>query len=495
MTESAPAPRSHPALAGLLPALAALLAGLMALSPRVLNDGDTFWHVRAGRMMLAQRAVLRTDPFSSTFHGAPWFTHEWLSEVLLGGAFSLAGWSGVVLLTAAAVGLTAWLLARDLGRWLAGLPWVTLLVFGLLLWTGSLLARPHILAMLILELWTAELIRARAEDRAPRWRFLPLMALWANLHGSFFFGLALIGPFALEALLGAWPARRWPVVLRWGGFGLAAAAMPLISPHGLNTLLFPLNLVHMAGLANIGEWAPSDFAKVGPLEVAILAGLFVAFTRPVRMTLVRVGLLLLLLHLALQHVRYDQMLGIVGALVLAQPLAGAYGQATALPEGRKPATAWPVGLAATVLAIALAAGRLAWPVTLHDGPTAPVSAVAAVPPAIAATPVLNDYRFGGYLIGQGIAPFIDGRADLYGDAFLAAYARLLEPDRAALTRTLEARHIGWTILVPGTPIARAMDETPGWRRLRTDRWSVIHVRIAPSMLDPLIPAKAGTQIR
>jgi len=476
MSETAPDLRSYPALRGLMPALAGLLAALVAMSPRVLNDGDTWWQVRAGQLMIATRSVLRTDPFSGTFRGAPWFAHEWLSEIALGGAFNLGGWSAVVILTAAAAGLTAWLLARDLGRWLSGLPWITLTAFGLLLWTGSLLARPHMLALPILELWAAELVRARAEDRAPRWRMLPLMTLWANLHGGFLFGLGLIGPFALEALLAAKPASRLQVVLRWGGFGLAAAAFACLTPHGIETLLFPLGLIHMTSLAHIGEWAPSDFSAVGPLEIALLAAVFVAFTRPVRMPVVRVLLLALLTHLALQHVRYDQMLGIVGALILAQPLAGAFAQPQASSAGRSPATSPPVAIGAAALALALFVGRMAWPVVLHDGPTTPISAVAAVPPATARAPVLNDYSFGGYLIGQGIAPFVDGRAELYGDAFLQDYARLLAPDRAALARTLETRRIGWTILVPGTPIARAMDETPGWRRLRADRWSVIHVR-------------------
>jgi hypothetical protein len=475
MSEPAPSLRSHPALSGLFPALAGLIAMLVAMSPKVLNDGDSWWHVAAGRMMIAGRAVLTRDPFSWTFHGRPWFTHEWLSEILLGGAFNLGGWSGVVILTAVAAGLTAWFLARDVGRWLSGLPQIVLVTFGLLLWSGSLLARPHMLALPILALWTAELVRARAEDRAPRWRVLPLMTLWANLHGSFFFGLALIGPFALEALLAAAPARRIPVVLRWGGFGLAATALAALTPHGVQTLTFPLGLIHMASLANIGEWAASDFSTVGPLEIALLAGLFVAFTRPIRMSLVRAGLLALLVHLALQHVRYDQMLGIVGALILAQPLAQAFGQ-TPPPAGRDATTAPILGLAAAALAAALVIGRLAWPVTLHDGPTRPISAVAAVPPAIAATPVLNDYSFGGYLIGQGVPVFVDGRADLYGDAFLQAYSRLLAPDRAALSRTLEDGHVGWTILIPGSPIARAMDEQPGWRRLSADRWAVVHVR-------------------
>jgi hypothetical protein len=475
MSQTAPSLRSHPALRGLLPAIAGLLAMLIATSPKVLNDGDSWWHVAAGRMMIARRAVLTTDPFSWTVHGQPWFTHEWLSEVLFGGAFNLAGWSGVVLLTAAAAALTAWLLAREVGRWLSGLPQIALVTFGLLLWSGSLLARPHMLALPILAAWTAELVRARAGDRGPRWWFAPLMTLWANLHGSFIFGLALIGPFALEALLAALPARRMAVVLRWGGFGLAATALAALTPHGVQTLLFPLGLIHMTSLASIGEWAASDFSTVGPLEIALLAGLFVAVTRPVRMPLIRAGLLAVLIHLALQHVRYDQMLGIVGALILAQPLAGAYAQTPPI-EGRRTSTAPILGLVAAALAIAIVAARLVWPVTLHDGPTRPISAVAAVPPAIAATPVLNDYSFGGYLIGRGIPVFVDGRADLYGDAFLRDYARLIAPDRAALTRTLDGRHIGWAILIPGSPIAHAMDEAPGWRRFRTDRWAAVYVR-------------------
>jgi len=478
MSEAPTPVRFHPALRGLTPAAAAVLAFLVTLTPKVLNDGDTWWHVAAGRLMIARHAVLTTDPFSSTLQGAPWFTHEWLSEILLGGAFNLGGWSGVVVLTAAAAALTAWILARDLGRWLSGLPLIALLTFGLLLWSETLLARPHLLALPILALWAGELVRARAEDRGPRWRFLPLMALWANLHGSFFFGLALIGPFALEALLAAAKDARVQVVLRWGGFGLAAAAMAVLTPHGVETLIFPFKLIGMTSLANIGEWGPSDLTRLGPLEIGLLATLLVAFTRPLRIPIVRAALLLLLLHLALQHVRYDQMLGIVGALILAQPLAGAFGQVPPV-AGRRPVTAPVVGAAALALVLALGVARVAWPVTLRDGPTTPISAVAAVPPHVAATPVLNDYRFGGYLIGQHIAPFIDGRADFYGDAFLQAYARLLQPDRAALARTLEARHIGWTLLVPGSPIARAMDDTPGWRRLRADRWSVIHVRVAP----------------
>lgn len=460
------------------PPAAALLTFLAALSAKVLNDGDTWWHVAAGQLMIARRSVIHTDPFSYTFAGAPWRTHEWLAQVLLGGAFDMGGWSAVVILTAGAAGLTAWLLARDLGRWLDGVPLLCLLVVGLALGTGSLLARPHILALPILEVWTAELVRARAEDRAPRWIVLPLMALWANLHGSFMFGLALVAPFALEALLaaGTFPARR-AVALRWGGFGIAAAAMPLMSPDGLGTLVFPFQLLRMSGLAHIGEWAPENFATFGPLEAALLAMLFVLFTRPIRLPAVRAGLLLLMLHLALQHGRYEQMLGVVAALVLARPMALGFGQGADAPErGEPPPRAPALTAAAVVLVAALGVGRMAWPVVRGDGPRTPVSALAATPAEIRKTPVLNAYAFGGFLIGQHLRPYIDSRADMYGDAFLADYARLTRPDREALGRALDRRRIGWTLFEAGSPVVEAMDRMPGWRRLYSDRWAVVHVR-------------------
>ena len=48
--------------------------------PACFNDGDTYWHIRAGEWMLAHHAVLRTDVFSYTRPGAPWHTQEWLSK-------------------------------------------------------------------------------------------------------------------------------------------------------------------------------------------------------------------------------------------------------------------------------------------------------------------------------------------------------------------------------------------------------------------------------
>lgn len=467
---------------GVTPALSAL--GVFALTlwaPQVLNDGDSWWHVAAGRLMIARHAILTTDPFSYTFAGAPWFTHEWLSEVLLAGAFNLAGWGGVLLMTALAAGATAGLLARHTGRAMTGPTQIVLLVIALSLCTPHLLARPHVLAWPLLELWAAELISARGENRAPRWRMLPVMALWANLHASFLFGLALTAPFALEALLAAGPAQRRGVVLGWGGFGLAAGAAALLTPHGLETVIFPLRLMATPGLSNIGEWAPADFRSISPIEIALGALILCPLLKPVKLPPLRAVLLLGLTHLSLQHNRHEQLLGIVGALMLAAPLAQAFG-----PSGEGlglKARRWVPAAAAGVAAL-LALGRLIVPVTWSDTATRPVSALAAVPTDLRSTRVLNDYSFGAYLIGQGVRPYIDSRAELYGGPFLRTYARLAGGDARMITAELDRRGVRWTVLATGSPMATAMDANPGWRRIHADRTAVVHVRVEPGNISP-----------
>src|SRR5947208_16782655 len=101
-----PRPTLSPALVF---ALFAGLAGfgLAGFAPGLLNDGDTYWHIRAGEWMLAHGAVLRADVFSYTAAGAPWHTQEWLAEVMMALAWQGLGWAGIHLLFAICAGVAA----------------------------------------------------------------------------------------------------------------------------------------------------------------------------------------------------------------------------------------------------------------------------------------------------------------------------------------------------------------------------------------------------
>ncbi len=466
-------------LSGLTIALAAtFLFALSIFSLKVLGDGDTWSHLATGEWILAHGAAPQVDPFSNSMPGAPWTAHEWLSEILLTLAFRCGGWDGVALMTGVAAASAALIVGLRVARDLGGAALAVTVTLGAGLATPDLLARPHVLALPILAGWSAALFRARDRGKAPPLAYAALMIPWSNMHGGFIFGLALIGPFALEALLAAPREARLSAFRDWALFGLTALAAALVNPYGIGALLFPFRLLGVAGLSRISEWQAQDFSRVGPMEIALLVLIGFALTRPVRMPAIRTATLIGLIAMALQHSRHELLLAIVGPMLLARPIAEAVGAARLSEDwGRVARIALTASLAAV---LALGALRLTRPIERVDGTAAPISALKAVPPQLRAKPVLNEYGFGGYLIWSHVRPFIDGRADMYGGRMLSLYGELAAGDPKAVEETLKRYRIAWTIFAPDARIVATLDREPGWRRLYSDAFAVVHVRDDPA---------------
>ena len=123
--------------------------------------------------------------------------------------------------------------------------------------------------------------------------------------------------------------------------------------------------------------------------------------------------------------------------------------------------------------------RIAWPLVRVDRVNTPITALTHVPADLRGQPVFNEYSIGGYLIFSGIRPYIDGRADMYGDAFLDEFVRAQRGDTVLLDKILKTNHVRWTILAPGNRNIAWLDRQPNWRRIYADRYAVIHVARTP----------------
>jgi hypothetical protein len=448
---------------------------LMAVAGKLLNDPDTYWHIAVGRFIVQTHGLPDGDPFSATMRGAPWTADEWLAQVAYALAFRLGGFAAVAALTAAAEAAAFAQLSRALlERW-PPVPVIVAVLAALVLTAPHLVARPHALALPLLVAWIAALIRASDAARAPSLWTLPLMTLWANLHGSFIFGLAMTGVVAAEAVVTAPAPLRVRTAGQWAAFGALALVAACVNPYGPGMLLAALRIINLgAGLSIIDEWRPQDFAQVGAYEILVLAGIGAALWRGVRLPPFRILMLLGLLHLSLAHARQADLLGMLAPLVLARPLADAFAMhgAGELSPPRRSAPWLP--LAASLVAVAVAGG-----VAAARGNLAPP---AAITPATALTavergPILNSYEFGGYLDFVGVAPFIDGRTELYGSAFMLRYHRAVTlKDLPDFLRLLDDYRIQTTLLVPQTPAVALLDRLPGWRRVYADPVAVVHAR-------------------
>lgn len=448
---------------------------IVLFARRLLNDADTYWHIAAGMWVLQHHSIPHVDPFSYTFSGMPWVAHEWLSEVLMALAYRAGAWGGVLVLFGAAAATTCGVLARYLARWLDQPAATFVLVLCLACVGGSLLARPHLLALTVLSVWTIGLLSAKDDGAAPSTLMLPLMAIWANLHASFVFGFALAVLIGFEAVVEA-GSRRAPVARRWALFLVAMIGASLLTPNGWHGLVFPFQLMRLATISNIAEWAPTSFQKFQPLEGALLALLYVSFSRNVRLPIGRLIIVLGLLYLALTHARHQMLAGVVGAIVLAKPLGQAFDGVDGAANRRTICRTDQRWIFAAVAFIALSTVvRLTHPLERTDDPVSPVTALDHVPPEIKKEPVLNSYDFGGYLIFRHVKPFIDGRADLYGDEYISAYLAALAPNRSAFARIVGKYRIQWVILAAGSPAVDMIASLSYWRRLYADDVAAVYV--------------------
>lgn len=461
-------PLDRGSIALLLFALA--VATGLAFAPALFNDGDTSWHLGAGKLILDTMSVPATDPFSFTFAGRPWTAHEWLAEVLMAAAFAVASWGGLAVLTASAVAGLLVLLGAELRRWLP----VPRVIVALTLVTAMLapfiLARPHVLAWPIVAGWAILLMRARERHRAPPLAAALLMILWANLHGSFVLGFVLAGFFALEALLFESDRRR--TLVGWGAFGLAALILSLLTPHGLHGLLYPLQVSSMKALPLIMEWRHTDVSQDWLFVAVVVGTVLLVLIRRARLSPVRLILLAATVYLAWSHVRHQPLVAILGALLLAEPLSRSSHAARAY-AGANPkvlATLFALGL------LLIGAVRIPMALPRKDSASNPLAAIRHVPGDLRGRPVFNSYGFGGPLILNGIRPYIDGRGDMYGDAFMLEHQLIIDGDVRAFGRAVRKWGIAWTLLAPNDPLVAQLDRSAGWERLYSDRWAVVHVR-------------------
>src|ERR1035438_1703639 len=108
----------------------------------------------------------------------------------------------------------------------------------------------------------------------------------------------------------------------------------------------------------------------------------------------------------------------------------------------------------------------------------PVGAVRYIRRAQPAGRMLNDYRFGGYLIWAlpETKVFVDGRTDIFDwTGVLDEYVRWanLTDDPMAL---LDKYHIGFCLLYRDSAAARVMPYLPGWKKAFEDGLAVVFIR-------------------
>ncbi len=389
-----------------------LLAGLKSLDP------DFGWHLTMGRYILAH-GIPRTDPFSYTMPSFPFVDHEWLTNVMWGLWYPFWGMTGMAILYATmTVAALMVAIPKKLWKWS---------VIPLLLGAGALVTRGGVRPQIGDWLFLAVLLRLVETGIWKRWKWatVGLFWLWANLHGGFALGPAVLGVYLAAKCI--WERRvNSSDVLVW----ILATGATVINPYGIR--LWGEVVLQMTDTnlkQYIQEWLP--FYTYLELGFWLLAAILVALQTKIKKIpdIPRQVILGCLLLAALTSLRHVPLFIIATIPVVGELWYEFHRLVRKAPEAEK---RWKLfnKILVTVCVLELVAeiGGQTWRLATNRGGIAyPTAAISFLKTQNYQGNLFSNYAWGGYLIWNypDKKVFIDGRMPswrwpniaLWGDAW------------------------------------------------------------------------------
>jgi hypothetical protein len=468
---------------------------LALLVTTTIADADLWGHLRFGLDILASKALHTTDPYSFTAD-RPWVNHEWLAELLMGATYTILGASGLGLLKLCGVLVVAGTLlvvarqenappvARDV--------FIALAIFAT--YSRTQAVRPQLFSVVM---FCILLLLLRLSDRGHAKALLavPLcFAVWANLHGGWIVGLAVLGIWILGDVCLRRTASRLQTLAAVGALSVLAT---LLNPYGVGLWQFVAGTVRPAR-PDITDWKPLlDLPPAILMIEAMLpaVALFALWrSRAAWRVPARDLAVLLLLGVATLRVgRVDAFLQTAIAFMLARPLISLFSSLDFDTRESFRRASIPVGVFALALSVYVAWSAAAnLRVVRVQGPWIPDQAAAlALREARPGARVLTWFDWGEYALWQlspaGIRVSMDGRREtVYSERVTADHMRFYAggadmvdyPDRIGADHVWLPSHFpiidplvrnGWTkVLDTGKSVVLARHGT------RIEPWDTRH---------------------
>lgn len=496
-------------------ATALTFASIGGVATTKISDPDVFWHLATGRWIWRWHKIPKNDPFSWTAPGRKWIAHEWLTEAMWHPIYVAFGWAGLILLSTLTI-LATWAIVHRTARRLGATQGMATLAVAL--GAGSTVhtwgTRPQMFSLLFTSIYLCMAARSEISIRKFVSITSVLMLLWANMHGGYIFGIALLGALAVGSIFDAMfrgpePRTRWtrlhksPRVYKFSLATIMAILVCLINPNGIQGLIYPFTyLGDNASTRYIAEWFAPSFTdpQYWPFAVGLIL-LTVVLVQSRKLFPMSTYLICVpFAALGIQSVRNIGQFAVVTAPWIAVGITTLLARRSAQREASETSvsgTATVSGSTATraqadekakaiVHTVAAVASVVAWAVLAAGnlGATANEAAIAKEYPAEAAKALttarggqlFNQYGWGGYLTLRTpqYKVFVDGRPDMYGDPFMDRYMDTWRV-KPGWQQRLEEDGVDQVLVEPTSAIGKALANDPKWKVHYEDDLAVLYV--------------------
>ena len=493
------AARRRPALPSILSGPDALLvAALLVLATALVTTLPASYGVDSWLELTAGRLIWHTgiphyETLTTIAKGRPWIDQQWLAQLgsyalyRLGGLGLLGVVNVTMLMTSLGIAVTT---ARKLGASVRAVLIPLVLCGWLLLPATEVRTQAFAFPLFALTVYLLAL-DSRSPTRRVYWT-LPILVLWANLHGSASLGAGLV---ALRGLTLAWEQRscllRSPrCAARAIGLIVGAPLSLLLTPYGLRSIAYYQSTLGNTALRHVvTEWQPVTSSMLVAVPFFVVAGLMMwSFGRSSgRTTLWERIALIALAAMSIGVIRNVTFFALGALAILPVSLNAALPGTSGAPRSaRRRLNGAAITLAALFAVVAVVV-TLERPAAKLEGVSRDPAMLAAVENAMRADPSLRiqaDTRYGDWILWQ--APWLAGR--LASDARFELYTG---SELNQLQNLLGASGPDWKRAAAGDRLLvldRSADSDsvtgflrePGARALDAGRHAIVILRAAPA---------------
>jgi hypothetical protein len=485
--------KSSPRFSLIRSAPAVVLFAIVIADSMRSADTDLWGHIFFGNIVLRQHHLFFHAPFSYACPAGPrdWIMVDWLGEALMALVINIAGVIGIKIAKFGCVAGLMVLLSLGLSETGAVLAVQAMI---LLAAACAFVLHMQLRTFLADDLGLAAIVLILAQEsygrtKAPLWLAIPVLAIWANLHGGFFVGLVAMGVYTcVRAIQDLAAGRGAANTTRLAALTSAVAIATLVNPYGLKDWIVVAGVLRNSfTLIHISEFRPlpvvvAEFYHSGrPLFtfaafiaiVVTLIGSFLLTPRSDDLPLFAIAIVMS--AGALYAVRNTALAVIACSIPLCRHAdLLLYGRARAAQDASSAPSAptWQIaqlGIAAAAITVAIRTGLLSN--ILPAVETKPVGAVAFIREHSLEGNVLAEFGWADYVLFHDSA-----RLKIFIESiFEAYYPPRLQNDFAnfyygapGAEHVLDEYPNDFVLMPTGSPASALTAKQPGWRLIYRD---------------------------
>ncbi len=458
----------------LIPLLIIASSMLVRITGHYYFDSDQFWSLAVGQWIVENGVVPRVDTFSWTVEGMPWRSNSWLFCWLLYQIDYYWGMYGVAVMISMVYFITALFLfamcrrlnQSNIAIWIYAVGMWSLIYF-------SATPRAYIFTFAFL---AAILYLVRFHRDSRLLYLIPLIfLLWVNVQTSVRFGIALLLVEALVGTIFYKDRRLWPVL------ALSFIAT-LVNPYGFSIWEISLTGMVSPGTQHIIEWMAPDFNNTTILlryVIALVTGVVgsygVVFAFQKDKTIDRDQLMIFFWFWAMFLYALTMVRASSYMILLWIPYFVAFTPPWLIKNMRlKPA--FLTGLLA-LFTLFMLVSLPSMPLFRGPHAIAPAGALMHLQenPELQEN-IYNEYRFGGFLLANGIKVFIDARESPYTKHGVTSDYMALNRLQTVPQDVIDKYDIKSFVIRPRSALSMFLYESPAWEVVYYDRDAVIFTK-------------------